>query len=44
MQYTIYSLLQKHGEVMSAKIKKTILGHQQNGSCQVFHDLVARRL
>ena len=36
MQYTFYSLLRKHGEVMSEKeIEKSFLGHQQNVKCQM---------
>ena len=37
MQYTLYSLLRKHGEVMSEKSSKNhFVGYIQNGNCQIF--------
>ena len=36
MRYTLYSLLRKHGEVMSEKSSKNhSVGYIQNGNCQI---------
>ena len=36
MQYTLYSLLRKHGEVMSEKSSKNhVVGYIQNGNCHM---------
>ena len=37
MQYTLYSLLWKHGEVMSEKKSKNhFVGYIQNGNCHIY--------